>query len=100
MTALASTSVDWTVLDRPEVVEACQDAALIASRKFGDRAVASLAEVDDLIQEAYILVATRPNLRGVDRGLLRYQLVKRLMDQIKHRFRSSAGIVRYEGNNE
>lgn len=75
---------DWTILSDPETVKAVHTAARIIASKYGDRAVNMLAEYDDLVQEGYILVATKPRLQGLDPKLLIYRLTQELNGRVKY----------------
>lgn len=99
MTKLA-TKPDWSLLDDPAVRKACEDAARATSAKYGGRAVASLAEADDLLQEAYILAATRPSLRDIDAKLLRFRLVQGLTNMTRYRYRDASSTASLDAMNE
>lgn len=75
---------DWSVLNDSDTAWAIEAAARIVTAKYRDRAVNMLAEYDDLIQEARILVATNPALQGLEPSLLRYRLVQDLTDLVKY----------------
>lgn len=53
------TAVDWDLLEIPEVMAACQDAASYVTRKYHH-----VLEYDDALQEAYLYVATHPSEVG------------------------------------
>lgn len=56
---VCSEGVDWGVLDLEGVDDLAKRAARSVSWRYRNRAVASLAEYEDLYQEARILLATR-----------------------------------------
>ena len=48
---------DWTVIERPPVKELCEQASRKVARQYD-----GLIEFDDLLQEAYIAVATQAHI--------------------------------------
>lgn len=88
MTTLAI-KPDWSVA--LEFDRVASNAARIVAAKYRDNAVGSLAEFDDLRQEARILLATTfaEQARELDEGVLRYRLVRDLVDIVKYRVRDA-----------
>lgn len=87
---------DWTVLRETGVDEIAQQAARIVSLKYKDRAIGSLAEYDDMLQEARILLSTRLQLRvklaivADELPQIRHELIRDLLNIVNR------GGVRYE----
>lgn len=82
---------DWEAA--VNAVGAIDAAARIVSAKYGDRVVNMLAEYEDLRQEGFILVATKPRLQGLDPQLLTFRLVQELNGRVKYGAPKAAATV-------
>jgi len=80
------TTVDWTVLEIEGVMEVAERAARKVAGKYENT-----TEVEDMLQEAYIILALMPQrvrecsegVRGATLGTLCYELEHDLVDKIK-----------------
>lgn len=75
---------NWEGALQPKTVAAIEAAARIVASKYGANAVNMLAEYDDLVQEGFILVATKERLQGLDPALLKFRLVQELNGRVKY----------------
>lgn len=71
---------DWAILDMPNVQDVAEQAARRLARQYD-----SAIEYEDALQEAYLLLATKPSLIQVadEPGLLFYRLLMDLTDLVR-----------------
>lgn len=86
--------IDWSVLELPGVMQAAENAANAVARQYQ-----GVVERDDLLQEAYIIVATefvrtREYVEAEALGLLFWRLKQRLINVANGLAQHSNRIVR------
>lgn len=75
---------DWTVLELDGVTDVAENAARHVARQYKD-----VTEYDDMLQEAYLLLATDEKVRDyidsdeVGLGALRHRIVQRLQNGLR-----------------
>lgn len=74
----------WDFIYETATMRAIELAARFVSAKYKGRAVNMLAEYEDMLQEALILVATKERLQNLDPALLRFRLVQELNGLVRN----------------
>lgn len=84
---------DWSILDRPGVLQVIRQAASRAHRQYED-----VMDLEDLEQEATIMVVTTPSLQEVadELGLLQHRLMRDLGDWLLPQAKRRDQTVSYE----
>jgi len=90
---MSTKTVDWGVLDLPNVKAVIEQATRAAHRLYEN-----VIELDDLMQEATIMVVTRQNLVSAaeEPGLLQHRLEQDLGDYLLPRAKRAEKTVSYE----
>jgi hypothetical protein len=88
-------TVDWAVLDLPKVQSVIRQAAKRAHKQYEN-----VIDLEDLIQEATIMVATKADLQEAARmgepGLLQHRLERDLGDWLLPRAKQARQTVSYD----
>jgi predicted DNA-binding protein (UPF0251 family) len=92
---VANCKADWSILDLPKVTQVISQAAKRAHRRYEDT-----IDLEDLEQEATIMVVTKAPLqeaaRGEEPGLLQYRLEQDLGDWLLPRAKQKQRTVSYD----
>lgn len=96
MSASTNTKADWSVLEIDGVMGVCENAARQVSRNYGG------AEYDDVLQDAYLIVATKHNVAALleefdsPLGILMHRLTQDLINKVTPESKRRSRTVSYD----